>query len=162
MRYLSVRHGVGISMIDRDNAAHISFPTPRTDLSFAGTPRGILARTSWASKGDRSPSFCWRRRRFRGAAPGALRGQIFRTLADGIDIIFWKGSGEPRARRWRGWNATRIRRKSPLIDFFKRGSSNFLKNAKVRRPKSELWQRRGGARGETWNAAADFVHPTRR
>ena len=126
MRYLSVRHGVGISMIDRDNAAHISFPTPRTDLSFAGTPRGILARTSWASKGDRSPSFCWRRRRFRGAAPGALRGQIFRTLADGIDIIFWKGSGEPRARRWRGWNATRIRRKSLHIDFFKRGSSVFV------------------------------------
>ena len=85
---MSVRHGVGISIIDRDNAAHISLTTPRTDFSFAGTPRWIFSRTSQASKGDRSPSFRWRLRICRGAPPRALRGLIFRTLGDGIDIFF--------------------------------------------------------------------------
>lgn len=84
---MSVRHGVGISIIDRDNAAHISLTTPRTDFSFAGTPRWIFSRTSQASKGDRSPSFRWRLRICRGAPPRALRGLIFRTLGDGFAIF---------------------------------------------------------------------------
>jgi len=126
---MSVRHGVGISIIDRDNAAHISLTTPRTDFSFAGTPRWSFSRTSRASKGDRSPSFRWRLRICRGSPPRALRGLIFRTLGDGIDIFFWNLSGQSPARRWRGWIATQIRRKSAVYGFFLRGSSNSTKNA---------------------------------
>ena len=117
---MSVRHGVGISIIDRDNAAHISLTTPRTDFSFAGTPRWIFSRTSQASKGDRSPSFRWRLRICRGAPPRALRGLIFRTLGDGIDFFSstasYAASNAVFQEKWRHLHLCPIECDFPSID----------------------------------------------
>ena len=155
---MSVRHGVGISIIDRDNAAHISLTTPRTDFSFAGTPRWIFSRTSQASKGDRSPSFRWRLRICRGAPPRALRGLIFRTLGDGI--AFFSGMGPVNRQRGVEGGGLRLRSvgKLQFTDFSSEGAQ-IPRKMRFRTPKKRHFASEVGSEGRNLPRGGGFCSP---